>query len=115
MTTPDTPDITRDDRRMGCVRCSHGPFDAVHARRHAAYQHDYVTNTKRHPRAARLCPSCLKDEHAGPKTEIGCVGITAPPPRDYVCKCEKCRKVVEHTRPRSDSEGVIRCRFEVGA
>jgi hypothetical protein len=102
----------------GCLECGAGVHASAHIRGAKRYTHDYsgasaaraISERKKHP---ELCPSCTSGEHAGRKTEIGCVETVAKPPEDFVCRCVFCRANPSHgrtTKARSSSEGVVRLR-----
>lgn len=100
----------------GCLECGAGVHASAHTRGAKRYTHDYsgasaaraISERKKHP---DLCPSCTTGEHAGRKTEIGCVETVAKSPMDFVCKCpaESCRALGQ--RPAASRDGVGRVRF----
>ena len=101
-------------RPYGCrvSGCGKSSYDSVHNRNHQFYAHDYAGQKTRGKRD-RLCKRCADGSHDGAKTEIGCIEVVAPPPLDFVCSCSQCREAYRErsTRGRSDSEGMVSCRF----
>ena len=89
----------------------------IHIPSHPQFLHayEYESEASRDSRVGRarapqVCELCASEKHSGIRTEVGCIETVAPPPRDFVCRCEVCRNsaTASGTVRRSDCEGVVR-------